>query len=66
MAAPDAAERAGHVEDVKKYIDLAADLGCGLVRVLAASATGAASGLRSSITWWKALRRCCLRRLNAA
>ena len=33
MAAPDAAERAGHVEDVKKYIDLAADLGCGLMRV---------------------------------
>ena len=33
MAVPDAAERAGHVEDLKKYIDLAADLGCGLVRV---------------------------------
>jgi sugar phosphate isomerase/epimerase len=32
LAAPDAAERAKHVEDLKTYIDLAADLGCGLVR----------------------------------
>ena len=33
MAAADPAERAGHVEEVKKYIDLAADLGCSRVRV---------------------------------
>jgi sugar phosphate isomerase/epimerase len=32
MAAPDVDERAGHVEDLRKYIDLAADLGCGFVR----------------------------------
>ena len=32
MAAADASERAGHVEDLKKYIDLAADLDCGLIR----------------------------------
>ena len=33
MAASDPAERAGQIEEVKKYIDLAADLGCSLVRV---------------------------------
>ncbi len=32
MAEPDETARAQHVEDLKKYIDLAADLGCGLVR----------------------------------
>ena len=32
LAAPDPDERAKHVEDLKTYIDLAADLGCGLVR----------------------------------
>ncbi len=32
LAAVDIDERAGHIEDLKKYIDLAADLGCGLVR----------------------------------
>ena len=32
MAAPDLEERAQHVEDLKKYIDLAADLGCAQVR----------------------------------
>ena len=32
MAASDPDERAGYVEDVKKYIDLAADLGCGRIR----------------------------------
>ena len=32
MAAPDPDERAGHVEDLKKYIDLAADLGCSRIR----------------------------------
>ena len=32
MAAPDPTERARHIEDTKKYIDLAADLGCGLLR----------------------------------
>ena len=33
MAAADPSERAGQVEELKKYIDLAADLGCGMVRV---------------------------------
>ena len=33
MAAPDLAERNQHIEDLKKYIDLAADLGCEQVRV---------------------------------
>ncbi len=33
MAAADPVERAGHVEEAKKYIDLAADLGCSRVRV---------------------------------
>ena len=33
MAAPDLEERAEHVEDLRKYIDLAADLGCEMVRV---------------------------------
>lgn len=32
MAAPDAAERAGHIEDLRRYIELAADLGCGTIR----------------------------------
>ncbi|NKB70817.1 MAG: TIM barrel protein [Candidatus Latescibacteria bacterium] len=32
MAASDAAERAVHIEDLRAYIDLAADLGCGLIR----------------------------------
>ena len=32
MAAPDAAERAKHVEDLKRYIQLAADLDCHLIR----------------------------------
>ena len=32
MATPDAAERAGHIEDLRRYIELAADLGCGLIR----------------------------------
>lgn len=32
MAAPEPEARAGHVEDLRKYIDLAADLGCGLIR----------------------------------
>jgi sugar phosphate isomerase/epimerase len=32
MAAPDPEERARHVADLLKYIDLAADLNCGLVR----------------------------------
>ena len=32
MAAPDAQERAGHVEDLRHYIELAADLGCDLIR----------------------------------
>jgi len=32
MAAPEAEARTGHVEDLRKYIDLAADLGCGLIR----------------------------------
>ena len=32
MAAPDPEERAKHVGDLQKYIDLAADLGCGLIR----------------------------------
>ena len=32
MAEPDASERAGHIEDLRRYLDLAADLGCGLVR----------------------------------
>jgi sugar phosphate isomerase/epimerase len=32
MAAPDPQERRQHVEDLKRYLDLAADLGCGLVR----------------------------------
>ena len=32
MAAPDPDERAGHVEDLKRYIDLAADLGCVRIR----------------------------------
>ena len=29
---PDVDERAKHVEDLKKYVDLAADLGCDMVR----------------------------------
>ena len=32
MAEPDASERARHIEDLRRYLDLAADLGCGLVR----------------------------------
>ena len=32
MAEVDREKRAQHVEDLKRYIDLAADLGCGLVR----------------------------------
>ena len=32
MAEPDRKKRAQHIEDLKRYIDLAADLGCGLVR----------------------------------
>lgn len=32
LAAPDPGERAGHVEDLRKYIDLAGDLGCPWVR----------------------------------
>ena len=32
MAAPDQAERDRHIEDLRAYIELAADLGCGLVR----------------------------------
>lgn len=32
MAAADEAERAGHVEDLRKYIDLAGDLGCPYIR----------------------------------
>jgi sugar phosphate isomerase/epimerase len=32
MAEPDPAERAKHLEGLKGYIDLAADLGCGLLR----------------------------------
>ena len=32
MAAPDPRERARHVEDLRRYIDLAGDLGCSLVR----------------------------------
>ncbi len=32
MAEPDASERAHHIEDLRRYLDLAADLECGLVR----------------------------------
>ena len=32
MAEPDKKKRAQHIEDLKRHIDLAADLGCGLVR----------------------------------
>lgn len=32
MAVPDPAERARHVADLRRYVELAADLGCGLVR----------------------------------
>ena len=32
MAEPDTSERARHIEDLRRYLDLAADLGCGLVR----------------------------------
>jgi sugar phosphate isomerase/epimerase len=32
LAVPDEAERAGHIEDVRRYVELAADLGCGLLR----------------------------------
>jgi len=32
MATPDAAERAAHVEDLRRYIGLAADLGCAFIR----------------------------------
>lgn len=32
MAAPEAEERAGHVEDLRRYIDLARDLGCPYIR----------------------------------
>ena len=30
--AADTSERAGHIEDLRRYIELAADLGCGLIR----------------------------------
>jgi sugar phosphate isomerase/epimerase len=39
MATADASERAGHIEDLKRYIDLAADLGCGLVRTFGGQRT---------------------------
>ncbi len=32
MATPDATERARHVQDLRRYIELAADVGCGLIR----------------------------------
>jgi sugar phosphate isomerase/epimerase len=32
MATPDVQERAGHVQDLRRYIELAADLGCPLIR----------------------------------
>ena len=32
MATPNVAERDGHIEDLRRYIDLAADVGCRLVR----------------------------------
>jgi sugar phosphate isomerase/epimerase len=32
MATPETAERARHIEDLRRYIELAADLGCGLIR----------------------------------
>jgi sugar phosphate isomerase/epimerase len=32
LATPDVAQRAEHVQDLRRYIELAADLGCGLIR----------------------------------
>ena len=47
MAVPEP-ERAGHVEDVRRYIELAADLGCGLLRTFG-GARGHAGELAAAV-----------------
>ena len=42
MAAPETAKRARHIEDLRRYIELAADLGCGLIRTFGGARDAAA------------------------
>jgi hypothetical protein len=49
MADPDREARAQHVADLRTYIDLAADLGCGLVRTFGGPQAGRRGDLRPAI-----------------
>ena len=40
MAAPDESERAQHIEDLRRYIELAADLGCPFIRTFGGQRAG--------------------------
>ncbi len=42
MATPEVADRAGHVEDLRRYLELATDLGCDLIRTFGGQRDAAA------------------------